>query len=157
MKPRLGCSSPKAREVVLADVLDEQGETLAKELGDGARFVHLDVSDEHAWPGALASTIEAFGHVDVLVNNAAVHHVVTLENETVDGFERMFRVNLLGTFLGMRSCASELRKSGHASIVNICQPPAWSGSTATARTGHRSGVCAGSRRSRRSSSVPRSG
>ena len=106
-------------QVVIADILDDQGESLAKELGDDTRFVHLDVSDENAWRDALQFTIGAFGHIDVLVNNAAVHHIVKLEDETVDGFERMFRVNLLGTFLGMRTCAPELRKSGHASVVNI--------------------------------------
>ena len=106
-------------QVVLADVLDEQGEALAKELGDDARFVHLDVSDEHAWAGGLAFAVNAFGRVDTLINNAAVHHIVKLENETVGGFEKMFRVNLLGTFLGIRTCAPELRKAGRASIVNI--------------------------------------
>lgn len=106
-------------QVVIADILDDQGETLAKELGDDARFVHLDVSDEDAWAATLEFAIGAFGRVDALVNNAAVHHIVKLEDETVDGFERMFRVNLLGTFLGTRTCAPELRKTGHGSIVNI--------------------------------------
>ena len=106
-------------QVVIADVLDDLGEALAKELGSAARFVHLDVSDEHAWTEALGFALDAFGRVDVLVNNAAVHHVVRIEDETVEGFERMFRVNLLGTFLGMRTCAPELRKTGHGSIVNI--------------------------------------
>lgn len=106
-------------QVVVADVLDEQGKALAKELGDNVRFVRLDVSDETAWPGALTFVLEAFGRVDVLVNNAAVHHTIALEDETVAGFEKMFRVNLLGTFLGMRTCAPELRKTGHGSIVNI--------------------------------------
>jgi 3alpha(or 20beta)-hydroxysteroid dehydrogenase len=105
--------------VVLADILDDAGETVAKELGDHARFVHLDVSDEQSWSDGLAFALSTFGQLDVLVNNAAVHHIVTLENETVEGFEKMFRVNLLGTFLGMRTCAPELRKSGHGAVVNI--------------------------------------
>jgi 3alpha(or 20beta)-hydroxysteroid dehydrogenase len=106
-------------QVVVADLLDEQGEALAKELGDAARFVHLDVGDERAWPEVLAFALDAYGRLDVLVNNAAVHHIVKIEDETVAGFEKMFRVNLLGTFLGMRTCAPELRKTGHGSIVNI--------------------------------------
>jgi 3alpha(or 20beta)-hydroxysteroid dehydrogenase len=105
--------------VVLADVLDSEGEAVAKELGDNARYVHLDVSDDGAWVDGLAFALDAFGRVDALVNNAAVHHIVMLEDETIEGFERMFRVNLLGTFLGMRTCAPELRKNGHGSIVNI--------------------------------------
>src|SRR6478752_3068259 len=106
-------------QVVLADILDDQGEAVAKDLGENARFVHVDVTDEDAWADALAVTVDTFGRLDVLVNNAAVHHVVKIEDETVEGFERLFRVNLLGTFLGMRTCAPELRKTGRASIVNI--------------------------------------
>jgi 3alpha(or 20beta)-hydroxysteroid dehydrogenase len=106
-------------QVLIGDVLDAEGEAVAKELGDDARFVHLDVRDEAGWRDALASALDAFGHVDVLVNNAAVHHIVPLEQETVEGFEKMFQVNLLGTFLGIRTCAPELRASGRGSIVNV--------------------------------------
>jgi 3alpha(or 20beta)-hydroxysteroid dehydrogenase len=105
--------------VVIADVLDAEGEAVAKDVGDDAVFVHLDVRDEQNWAEVLASTIERFGHLDALVNNAAVHHIVRLEDETVEGFERMFRVNLVGTFLGTKTCAPELRRTGRGSIVNI--------------------------------------
>jgi 3alpha(or 20beta)-hydroxysteroid dehydrogenase len=106
-------------QVVIADVLDAEGEAVAKDLGDDALFVHLDVRDEQNWADVVTSTVERFGHLDVLVNNAAVHHIVKIEDETVEGFERMFRVNLIGTFLGIRTCAPALRRSGHGSIVNI--------------------------------------
>jgi 3alpha(or 20beta)-hydroxysteroid dehydrogenase len=105
--------------VVIADVLDTEGEAVAKELGDRAFFVHLDVRDERNWGDALAFAVNAFQHVDILVNNAAIHHITRIEDETVEGFESIFRVNLLGPFLGMRTCAPELRKSGRGSIVNI--------------------------------------
>jgi 3alpha(or 20beta)-hydroxysteroid dehydrogenase len=106
-------------QVVIADVLEQQGKSLADELGEAARFVHLDVSDESAWADALALTVATYGRLDVLVNNAAIHHTVTIEEETVAGFEQMLRVNLLGTFLGIHTCAPELRTSGNGSIVNI--------------------------------------
>ena len=106
-------------QVVIADILDAEGEAVAKELGDDAVFVHLDVRDEQNWADVVTSTVQRFGHLDVLVNNAAVHHIVRIEDETVEGFERMFRVNLIGTFLGIRTCTPELRRSGHSSIVNI--------------------------------------
>ena len=105
--------------VVIADILDAEGEAVAKDVGDDAVFVHLDVRDEQNWAEVLATTIERFGHLDALVNNAAVHHIVRLEDETVEGFERMFRVNLVGTFLGTKTCAPELRRTGRGSIVNI--------------------------------------
>ena len=58
--------------VVLADVLDADGETLAAELGDSVRFVHLDVTQESDWANALRLTLAEFGHLDVLVNNAGI-------------------------------------------------------------------------------------
>jgi 3alpha(or 20beta)-hydroxysteroid dehydrogenase len=105
--------------VVIADVLDAEGEAVAKDIGDDVVFLHLDVRDGQNWAEVLATTIERFGHLDALVNNAAVHHIVKLEDETVEGFERMFRVNLVGTFLGIKTCAPELRRTGRGSIVNI--------------------------------------
>ena len=78
-----------------------------------------DVSSEDDVAGVMYDVERALGHLDVLVNNAAVHHSVKIEDETVEGFERLFRVNLIGTFLGIRTCAPELRRSGQASIVNI--------------------------------------
>jgi 3alpha(or 20beta)-hydroxysteroid dehydrogenase len=105
--------------VVVADVLVEAGELLVKELGAAARFVELDVSDEERWASTVASAVEEHGRLDILVNNAAIHHTVPIEQETVDAFERIVRVNLVGTFLGIRTCAPALRASGHGSIVNI--------------------------------------
>ena len=58
--------------VVLADVLDADGEALSVELGDAARYVHLDVTQETDWADALRLTLAQFGHLDVLVNNAGI-------------------------------------------------------------------------------------
>ena len=105
--------------VVVADVLDEPGAQLAEELGDAARFVHLDVTDEGGWTDVVDLATTTYGRLDILVNNAAIHHIVRLEDETLADFERILRVNLVGPFLGMRACAAALRSSGAASIVNI--------------------------------------
>jgi 3alpha(or 20beta)-hydroxysteroid dehydrogenase len=106
-------------QVLLADVLDEPGQAVADDLGDAARYTHLDVTDEAAWSHVAALAVDTFGHLDVLVNNAAIHHIVRLEDETLDDFERILRVNLVGTFLGIRSCAPALRAGGNSAIVNI--------------------------------------
>ena len=58
--------------VVLADVLDAEGETLEVELRDSTRFVHLDVTRESDRANALRLTLAKFGHLDVLVNNAGI-------------------------------------------------------------------------------------
>lgn len=105
--------------VVIADLLDDDGEALADELGDAARFVHLDVSDEGSWRSAVAAATEAFGGLHVLVNNAGIHHTCPIEEEKVERLERTWRVNLLGTFLGIQSVIAPMRAAGGGSIVNI--------------------------------------
>jgi 3alpha(or 20beta)-hydroxysteroid dehydrogenase len=105
--------------VVLADVLDERGAAVAKEIGDAAGFAHLDVGSEPDWRRAVAETVERFGRVDVLVNNAAVLHMAAIADTEVADFERVVRVNQLGTFLGIKSVVAPMRAAGRGSIVNV--------------------------------------
>lgn len=97
-------------DVLITDVLDDRGEPLAKEVG--ARYQHLDVTSEADW-GSLE-----LDRLDVLVNNAAVLHLTSIENTTADIFETVMRVNVLGPFLGTKACLPLLREKG-GSIVNI--------------------------------------
>ncbi len=107
-------------KVVIADVLDEEGEAVAHELGDDAVFVKLDVTSEEAWQEAVASTVDAFGGLHVLVNNAGVLGAFTpLVDTTVENFMRVLSINLVGTFVGMKTAAPAMRDSGGGSIVNI--------------------------------------
>jgi 3alpha(or 20beta)-hydroxysteroid dehydrogenase len=105
--------------VVITDLLEDEGKVVAGDLGASARFFREDVSSEAGWADLMAFTLGEFGHLDVLVNNAAVHHLRTIEDETAEGFDRMVAVNLRGTFLGMRSALAPMRESGGGSIVNI--------------------------------------
>lgn len=105
--------------VVIGDLLDDDGEALARELGDAARFVHLDVSDEASWRSAVTAATDEFGALHVLVNNAGIHHTCPIEEENVARLERTWRVNLLGTFLGIQAVIATMRAAGGGSIVNI--------------------------------------
>ena len=118
--------------VVLADVSDEGGEALARELGPAARYVHLDVAREEEWRRAVEQTLAAFGALDVLVNNAAVLHLAALEDTSVEACERLFRVNQLGTFLGIRSAVGPMRAAGRGSIVNVSSIDGLSGKNGVA-------------------------
>lgn len=108
--------------VVVADVLDAEGETLAKEIrasGGRAVYAHLDVSSEAAWASGVARAAAEFGGLNVLVNNAAIARNEGVEEETLDGWNRILAVNLTGTWLGMKAAIPELRRLGGGSIVNI--------------------------------------
>ena len=105
--------------VALLDILDDEGQATAEELGDAARYQHCDVSREADWAAAMEAVLDWGGRLDVLVNNAAVLHLDWLENTTAADYERLFRVNELGVFLGVRSAIAPMRAAGGGSIVNI--------------------------------------
>ena len=105
--------------VVLADVLDELGEAVAADIGDSARYVHHDVRDEASWAQAVGVATDTFGRLDVLVNNAGILKTNRIENQTLDDFDAIVRVNLYGVFNGMRAAIAPMRASGGGSIVNI--------------------------------------
>ncbi|HZR14550.1 MAG TPA: glucose 1-dehydrogenase [Acidimicrobiia bacterium] len=104
--------------VVLADVLDDDGARVARDIGDDARYEHLDVGDETEWTTVVDATTRAFGSLDVLVNNAGIlrHHVI--EDHPLDEYLDVIRVNQVGCFLGMRAAVPAMRASGGGSIVN---------------------------------------
>lgn len=104
--------------VVVADVLDDDGKVLAEELGDAARYQHLDVSSEQDWAEAVRVAHESFGKLDVLVNNAGVLQFSAFEDTSLADYERVIRVNQFGTFLGIRSVIPSMSDGG-GSIVNV--------------------------------------
>ena len=106
-------------QVVIADILDAEGNALAAELGDNAIFVHLDVTSETSWADAIAAAEAAFGPVSVLVNNAGIAHGAPLEQYTLDMWNQIIAVNQTGVFLGMRAVVAGMKKLRHGSIINI--------------------------------------
>jgi NAD(P)-dependent dehydrogenase (short-subunit alcohol dehydrogenase family) len=91
------------------------------ELGDDAVIaIELDVTSPQQWQTAVEKTVDRFGLLNALVNNAGVLHRAALADETAEDFENAWRVNCLGAFLGMRATLAQLREAKHAAIVNIC-------------------------------------
>ena len=105
--------------VVIADVLDEQGEALATELGGSASYVTLDVTDEAGWVRAVGAVVADHGRLDVLVNNAAILEVAALADISSDRARALIDVNLLGPFHGMRAVIDPMTAAGGGSIVNV--------------------------------------
>ena len=105
--------------VVLGDVLDEEGEKTAAEIGESAIYQHLDVTSESDWAAAVAKTESAFGKLDVLVNNAGILRFGPLEATPLEEYELVIRINQIGPFLGMKAAIPAMRRAGGGSIVNI--------------------------------------
>ena len=105
--------------VVIADVRDDLGEAHASALGDAARFMHLDVTSEAEWEVVVDDITADEGRLDVLVNNAAVLLLATIDRTEAAEFERIMKVNVYGAFLGTKACLPLLRANGNGSIVNL--------------------------------------
>ena len=108
--------------VLLTDVDEALGATTTAELAqDEARveFLRHDVTSEGDWEAAVARAVEAFGGLDVLVNNAGMGDLATIEETSLADWERTIAVDETGVFLGMRTAAPHLKASGHGAVVNI--------------------------------------
>ncbi|MFI5621864.1 SDR family oxidoreductase [Nocardioides sp. NPDC051685] len=106
-------------KVVIADVHDDAGAELAAELGEAAQFVHLDVTIYAEWEHAIETAVNAFGGLDVLVNNAGIARWQPLEEHSFENWDLVIAVNLTGAFYGMKAAIEPLKRSGKSSIVNI--------------------------------------
>jgi 3alpha(or 20beta)-hydroxysteroid dehydrogenase len=105
--------------VVLTDVLADEGEAVAADLGAQTRFVAHDVTSEAQWADMVTAAEREFGRLDVLVNNAGIYFRRALEDETADRLRRTFEVNTVGPFLGMQAALPALRRAGGGAIVNV--------------------------------------
>ena len=109
-------------KVVLTDILVEQGERSAaeiRELGGDAIFVKLDVTSDDDWQNAIQATLDAYGRLDIMVNNAGTSAPATVEDTTVDVWDGQMDVHAKGVFLGTKYAIPEMRKFGGGSIINI--------------------------------------
>ncbi|MUL62886.1 3-alpha-hydroxysteroid dehydrogenase [Mycobacterium sp. CBMA 234] len=116
-------------KVVIGDILDEQGEALAAELGDAARYVHLDVTDADQWAAAVNTATEQFGLLNVLVNNAGISALGKIGEFDMAKWQKCIDVNLTGTFLGMQAVVASMREAGSGSIINISSIEGMRGAT----------------------------
>jgi 3alpha(or 20beta)-hydroxysteroid dehydrogenase len=105
-------------KVVIGDLLDKEGEALAKELGPNAAYVHMDVSSPDDWQKAVARA-QQFGPLNVLVNNAAIVHMASIVDTTPEDYMRVIKINQLGTFLGIQAVIAPMKAAGKGSIINI--------------------------------------
>jgi cyclopentanol dehydrogenase len=108
--------------VVIGDVLDAEAHAVEADIrakGGEAVFVHLDVTSEADWQRAVGSTVERFGKLDVLVNNAGLGAASRLEDTPVEAWDRVMDVNAKGVFLGTKAVIPAMRRAGGGSIINI--------------------------------------
>lgn len=106
-------------KVVLTDLNEEKGRSLVSELGENAIFVKQNVSKIEDWAKVLEETEKNFGAVNILVNNAGITMNKSIKDTTEEDYHRVFEINQLSVFLGIKSVISSMEKVGGGSIVNI--------------------------------------
>jgi len=108
--------------VVVADIQDDLAAQVAAEIaaaGGHARAFHLDVTSESGWAGVVAFTLEEFGRLDVLVNNAGIGDNQAIEDTSVETYAKVVAVTQTSVFLGEKAAAEALKASGNGAVVNV--------------------------------------
>lgn len=116
--------------VVVAELNEEAGRAVAESLGDRGLFVRTDVGDPDSTDAMAAATVERFGGVDHLVNNAAIFGDMELAGLTTvdyDYLDRFMKVNLMGALHCTRSVMGPMREGGGGAIVNQSSTASWMG------------------------------
>jgi 3-oxoacyl-[acyl-carrier protein] reductase len=120
-------------KVAISDL--NSGQTVVdiiKQAGGDAIDAPCDVSDEASARAAVQQTVEAFGRLDILVNNAAIFTMVeraSFDEITVDDWDRVSAVNIKGVWIMCKEAVPEMRKNSYGKIINISSGRAFKGST----------------------------
>ena len=104
--------------VIVADIREENANRVAESIGAKAVPVHQDVTSEQRWAEVITEIIDRFGRLDVLVNNAGIALVGTVEDTSLEDWQTTQRVNLDAVFMGTREAIKVMKVSG-GSIINI--------------------------------------
>jgi len=108
--------------VVIADINADAGQSVVDEIttaGGKALFISLNVTSEDAWNAAIAQTVETFGGLNLLVNNAGIGDARSIEDTTIEVWDKTIAVTQTSVFLGLKASSAALKASGNGSVVNI--------------------------------------
>lgn len=100
--------------VVIADIDDAGGEALAAQLGERARYIHLDVTQEADWAAAM----DGIAALDCVINNAGITTAGNIEQVTLEQFRHEFEIDVVGVFLGCKYAVAAMKERG-GSIINM--------------------------------------
>lgn len=106
-------------KVVIGDLLDGEGQALAKELGPSVTYVHLDVTKPADWDAAVTAAVKAYGRLDVLVNNAGIANFGPIDEYSHADWDKVIAINLTGVFNGIKAAVPALKRAKGGSIINI--------------------------------------
>lgn len=108
--------------VIVADLLEEEGEAVVAAIsaaGGNALFARLDVQDDANWARVVAAGIDAFGPINILVNNAGISGSAFKDPHDIAAWQQLLAVNSTGPFLGHKHVIPVMQTNGGGAIVNL--------------------------------------
>ena len=106
--------------VAIADIDIDRARKAASDIGDAAIAVEMDVTDQDSIDAAVATTVDAVGGIDVLINNAAVFTAAPIAEITRDDYQQLFEINVAGTLFTMQAVARHMIDRGTGGkIINM--------------------------------------
>jgi len=112
-------------KVVIAETIFENAQKVVQEIennGGEALAIHTDISDEAGTQEMARKTVERFGKIDILINNAAIYYGIGLrpwDSLSVEEWDRIFEVNVKGTWLCCKAVVPHMQTQGKGKIINI--------------------------------------
>lgn len=106
-------------KVVITDINEEKGQAVAVTLGSDALFIKHNVVSESDWENVVQTTLEYWGKIDVLVNNAGITYNMKIEEITLDDYMKIVNVNQVSVFLGIKSVTATMKAQNSGAIINI--------------------------------------
>lgn len=105
-------------KVVISDVNDEKGESLAEELGEAAIYQHADVAKEDDVEALIKKAVDHFGKLDILFSNAGIGSLSPADELSAEDWKKVLGINLDGVFFGAKHAVKAMKESGGGSIIN---------------------------------------
>lgn len=114
------CFINEGAKVVITSTTESKGAKAVAELGENAIYVKQNVAKEADWENVINQTLDKFGGLDIVVNNAGIApQLVSIDKETLEDWNKVISVDLTGTFLGVKHGMATMAKNGGGSIINI--------------------------------------
>lgn len=106
-------------KVMISDINEESLEKALEGLSENAAGIACDVSKEEDVKRAVDATVEQFGSIDILINNAGLQHVAMIEDFPAAKFEQMLKIMLVGPFLTTKYALPYMKEKNFGRIINI--------------------------------------
>ena len=110
--------------------MEDDGRRVAESINDTggqALFNKLDVTEQSNWDEMVERTVEEFGRLDILINNAGILRAATIEHSSVEEYLEVININQVGVWLGMRAAIEPLRAAGGGCIINTSSTAGYEG------------------------------